>query len=67
MPINCLVIGEILTANAKRITSHFNTFLTSVAAKLNDKIVKTKKYRLHIISDRLLMKLSLFLQQLQQR
>ena len=42
MPINSLVIGEILTANAKRITSHFNTFLTSVAAKLNDKIVKTK-------------------------
>ena len=43
MPINCLLIGETITTNAKLIANHFNTFFTSVAAKLNEKIVKAKK------------------------
>ena len=31
------------STNAKLIGNHFNTFFTSVAAKLNEKIVKAKK------------------------
>ena len=64
VPINSLLIGE-TTTNAKLIANHFNTFFTSVAAKLNEKIVKAKNH-FHIILDRLLMKLSFFPQQLQQ-
>ena len=41
--INSLLIGETITTNAKLIANHFNTFFTSVAAKLNEKIVKAKK------------------------
>ena len=43
MPINSLLIGEIVTTNTKLIANHFNTFLKNVAAKLNEKIVKDKK------------------------
>ena len=43
VPINSLLIGETITANAKLIANHFNTFFTGVVAKLNEKIVKTKK------------------------
>ena len=43
VPINNLLIGETITASAKLIANHFNTFFTSVAAKLNEKIVKAKK------------------------
>ena len=43
MPINSLLIGETITANAKLVANYFNTFFTSVAAKLNEKIVKAKK------------------------
>ena len=43
MPINSLLIGETITTNAKLIANHFNTFFTSVAAKLNKKIMKAKK------------------------
>ena len=43
VPINSLLIGETITTNAKLIANHFNTFFTSVAAKLNEKIVKSKK------------------------
>ena len=43
VPINSLLIGETITTNAKLIANHFNTFFTSVAAKLNEKIVKAKK------------------------
>ena len=43
VPINSLLIGETITTNAKFIANHFNTFFTSVAAKLNEKIVKAKK------------------------
>ena len=43
VPINSLLIGETITANAKLIANHFNTFFASVAAKLNEKIVKGKK------------------------
>ena len=47
--INSLLIGEIITTNAKLIANHFHIqFFTSVAAKLNEKIVKAKK-RFHII------------------
>ena len=42
-PINSLLIGETITANTKLIANHFNTFFTSVTAKLNKKIVKAKK------------------------
>ena len=45
--INSLLIGETITTNAKLIATHFNTFSTSVAAKLNEKIVKTKKLFSH--------------------
>ena len=47
MPINNLLIGEAITTNAKLIANHFNTFFTSVAAKLNEKIVKAKKLFSH--------------------
>ena len=40
---NSLLIGETITTNAKLIAYHFNTFFTTVAAKLNEKIVKAKK------------------------
>ena len=53
------------TTNAKFIAKHFNTFFTSVAVKLNKKIVGTKKM-FHIVLDRQLKKLSFFPQQLQQ-
>ena len=43
VPINSLLIDETITANAKLIANHFNAFFTSVAAKLNEKIVKAKK------------------------
>ena len=43
MPINSLLIGETITTNAKLIANHFNTFFTSVAANLNEKIVKAKE------------------------
>ena len=59
MPINSLQIGETITTNVKLIPNHFNTFFTSVAAKLNEKIVKAKKPFSHIL-DRLLMKLSFY-------
>ena len=49
MPINSLLIGETITTNAKFIANHFNTFFTSVAAKLNEKIVKTKKLFSHYL------------------
>ena len=45
--INSLLIGETITTNAKLIATHFNTFFTSVAAKLNEKIVKVKKLFSH--------------------
>ena len=41
--INSLIIGETIITNAKLIANHFNTFFTSVATKLNEKIVKAKK------------------------
>ena len=47
MSINSLKIGETIT-NAKLIANHFNTFFTSVAAKLNEKIVKAKKPLSHL-------------------
>ena len=65
VPINSLLTGETITASAKLIANHFNTFFTSASAKINEKIVKTKK-PFYIILDRLLMKLSFFSQQLQQ-
>ena len=40
LPINSLLIGE---TNAKPIANHFNTFFTSVTARLNEKFVKAKK------------------------
>ena len=40
MPINSLLIDETRTTNAKLIANHFNFFFTSVAPKLNEKIVK---------------------------
>lgn len=43
MSINSLLIGEPITTNVKLIPDHFNTFFTSIAAKLNEKIVKAKK------------------------
>ena len=43
VPINSLLIGETITTNTILIANHFNTFFTSVAAKLNEKIVKAKK------------------------
>ena len=43
VPINSLLIDETITTNTKLITNHFNTFFTSVAAKLNEKIMKAKK------------------------
>ena len=43
VPVDSLLIGETITTNAKLIANHFNTFFTSVAAKLNEKIVKPKK------------------------
>ena len=43
VPINSLLIGETTTTNAKLTANYFNTFFTSVAAKLNEKIVKAKK------------------------
>ena len=41
--INSLLISGTITANAKLIANYFNTFFTSAAAKLNEKIVKAKK------------------------
>ena len=49
VPINSLLIGETITANAKLIANHFNTFSTSVTAKLNEKIVKVKKSFSHYL------------------
>ena len=49
VPINSLLIGETITANAKLIANHFNTFSTRVAAKLNEKIVKVKKSFSHYL------------------
>ena len=49
VPINSLLIGETITTNAKLIASHFNTFLTSVTAKLNERIVKAKKTFSHYL------------------
>ena len=49
MPINNLLIGETITTNAKLIANHFNTFFTSVAAKLNEKILKAKKLFSHYL------------------
>ena len=49
VPINSLLIGETITTNAKLIANHFNTFSTSVAAKLNEKIVKARKLFLHYL------------------
>ena len=43
VPINSLLIGEITTTNAKLTANYFNTFFTSVTAKLNEKNVKAKK------------------------
>ena len=43
MSINSLLIGETITTNAILIANHLNTFFTSVAVKLNEKIVKAKK------------------------
>ena len=51
VPINSLLIGETITANAKLIANHFNTFFTSVAAKLNEKIVKAKKPFSHYLGE----------------
>ena len=49
VPINSLLIDETIATNTKLITNHFNTFLTSVAAKLNEKIMKTKKAFSHYL------------------
>ena len=49
MPINSLLIRETVTTNAKLIANHFDTFFTSVAAKLNEKIVKAKKAFSHYL------------------
>ena len=49
VPINSLLIGEAITTNAKLIANHFNSFFTSVAAKLNEKIVKVKKQFSHYL------------------
>ena len=57
--INSLLIGKTITANDKLMANHFNTFFTSIAAKLNEKIVKAKKLFSHYL-DRLLTKLSFF-------
>ena len=43
MSINSLLIGETITTNAILIANHLNTFFTSVAVKLNEKIGKAKK------------------------
>ena len=40
-----------MTKNAKLIANHFNTFFTSVAAKLNEKIVKAKKPFSHYLGE----------------
>ena len=49
VPINSLLIGETIATNTKLIANHFNTFFTSVAAKLNEKIVEAKKPFLHYL------------------
>ena len=49
VPINSLLIGETTTTNAKLTANYFNTFFTSVAAKLNEKIVKAKKRFSHYL------------------
>ena len=59
MSINNLLISETTTTNAKLIANHSNISFISVAAKLNEKIVKAKKMFLHIL-DKLLMKLYFF-------
>ena len=56
--INSLLIGETITTIAKFIANRSNNCFTSVAAKLSEKIAKSKKL-FHIILDRLLMKQSL--------
>ena len=43
VPIHSLLTGKTITTNAKLIANHLNTFFTSAAAKLNEKIVKAKK------------------------
>ena len=40
---NSLLIGETISTNAKLIANNFHTFFTSVAAKLNEKVLKAKK------------------------
>ena len=47
MSINNLLIGETTTTNAKFIANHSNISFISVAAKLNEKIVKAKKMFFH--------------------
>ena len=47
--INSLLIGETITTNGKLIANHLNNFFTTVAAKLNEKIVKAKKSFLHCL------------------
>ena len=49
LPINSLLIGETIITNAKLIANHFNTFSTSVAAELNEKIVKAKRSFSHYL------------------
>ena len=42
-------ICETIAANAKLIANQFNTFFTSVAARLNEKTVKAKKSSSHYL------------------
>ena len=49
VPINSLLIGETITTKTTLIANHFNTFFTSVAAKLNEKIVKANKTFSHYL------------------
>ena len=43
MLISSLLMDETITKKSKFIANHFNSFLTSVAAKLNEQTVKAKK------------------------
>ena len=47
--ISSLLIGKTITTNITLIANHFNTFFTSVAVKLNEKIVKAKKLFSHYL------------------
>ena len=49
--INSLLISGTITTNAKLIANYFNTFFTSAAAKLNEKIVKAKKRFSHYLGE----------------